>query len=82
MSDIEREVLEVDVLFVGAGPACLAGAIHLVNCIKLHDEAIEAGKAGDKIGMGLFPRRRRGFAVPHGNKLECGRVELEVELDS
>ena len=26
---IEREVLEVDVLFVGAGPASLAGAVHL-----------------------------------------------------
>ena len=25
----EREVLELDVLFVGAGPASLAGAIHL-----------------------------------------------------
>jgi ribulose 1,5-bisphosphate synthetase/thiazole synthase len=25
----EREILELDVLFVGAGPASLAGAIHL-----------------------------------------------------
>ncbi len=30
----EREVLELDVLFVGAGPASLAGAIHLQNLLK------------------------------------------------
>ncbi|MCI0618769.1 electron transfer flavoprotein-ubiquinone oxidoreductase [bacterium] len=30
----EREVLEVDVLFVGAGPASLAGAIHLANILE------------------------------------------------
>ena len=36
--DIERETLEVDVLFVGAGPACLAGAIRLQNQIEMHNE--------------------------------------------
>ncbi|HIC51950.1 MAG TPA: electron transfer flavoprotein-ubiquinone oxidoreductase, partial [Candidatus Marinimicrobia bacterium] len=30
----EREVLELDVLFVGAGPASLAGAIHLQKLLK------------------------------------------------
>jgi electron-transferring-flavoprotein dehydrogenase len=30
----EREILEVDVLFVGAGPASLAGAIHLANLLE------------------------------------------------
>lgn len=30
----EREVLDVDVLFVGAGPASLAGAIHLSNLLE------------------------------------------------
>ena len=30
----EREVLEVDVLFVGAGPAGLAGALHLANLVE------------------------------------------------
>ena len=51
MSEAEREVLEVDVLFVGAGPACLAGALHLSKLISQHDAAIDAGSAtGDKIG--------------------------------
>ena len=31
---IEREVLELDVLFVGAGPASLAGAIHLQRLLR------------------------------------------------
>ena len=33
----EREILEVDVLFVGAGPASLAGAIHLANLVERHN---------------------------------------------
>ncbi|RKY21883.1 MAG: hypothetical protein DRQ55_02865 [Planctomycetota bacterium] len=38
MSD-EREVLDVDVLFVGGGPAGLAGALHLTRLIEQHNEA-------------------------------------------
>ena len=34
MDNIEREILEVDVLFVGAGPASLAGALQLKNNLK------------------------------------------------
>jgi electron-transferring-flavoprotein dehydrogenase len=44
MSD-EREVLDVDVLFVGAGPAGLAGALHLKNKLDEHNAlAIERGE--------------------------------------
>jgi electron-transferring-flavoprotein dehydrogenase len=51
MSEVEREVLEVDVLFVGAGPACLAGALHLSQLIQKHDAAVDAGTLqGDKLG--------------------------------
>jgi electron-transferring-flavoprotein dehydrogenase len=46
-----RETLEVDVLFVGAGPANLAGAYHLANLVRAHDAAIAAGtKPGEPIG--------------------------------
>ncbi len=41
----ERELLEVDVLFVGAGPANLSGAIHLAGLIKKHNESAEASGA-------------------------------------
>ena len=51
MTQVEREVLEVDVLFVGAGPACLAGAYHLTQQVRAHDAAVESGQLpGDKIG--------------------------------
>ncbi len=40
---IQRETLEVDVLFVGAGPANLAGAYHLSNLIAQHNAAVAAG---------------------------------------
>jgi len=40
MSD-EREVLEVDVLFVGGGPAGLAGAMHLTTLIEQHNATAE-----------------------------------------
>ncbi|MBA4122763.1 MAG: electron transfer flavoprotein-ubiquinone oxidoreductase [Acidobacteria bacterium] len=48
---IEREQLEMDVVFVGAGPANLAAALHLKNLIKEHDELIERGRrAGKPLG--------------------------------
>jgi electron-transferring-flavoprotein dehydrogenase len=36
---VEREILEVDVLFVGGGPACLAGAYRLAKLVRGHNEA-------------------------------------------
>ncbi|MBI5836898.1 MAG: electron transfer flavoprotein-ubiquinone oxidoreductase [Candidatus Eisenbacteria bacterium] len=43
----ERESLEFDALFVGAGPAGLAGAIHLAQLAAGHNEA--AGAGGKKL---------------------------------
>ncbi len=48
---IEREQIEMDVVFVGAGPANLAGALHLKKMIAEHDEMVERGlRQGEKIG--------------------------------
>jgi electron-transferring-flavoprotein dehydrogenase len=44
MTQIERESMEVDVLYVGAGPATLASAIHLTNQIEAFNR--EAEKSG------------------------------------
>ena len=45
MAEIERESMEVDVLYVGAGPATLASAIHLMNQVEAWNRAAEkAGK--------------------------------------
>jgi electron-transferring-flavoprotein dehydrogenase len=43
MSEEGREVLEMDVVFVGAGPASLAGAYHLARLIEEHN-ASEGGE--------------------------------------
>jgi electron-transferring-flavoprotein dehydrogenase len=47
---MERETLEFDVQFIGAGPAGLAGAIHLANLIARHDQAVAAGAPGKALG--------------------------------
>ncbi len=41
---MERETLEMDVVFVGAGPANLSGALHLARLVKEHNELIASGK--------------------------------------
>jgi electron-transferring-flavoprotein dehydrogenase len=47
---MEREVLEFDVQFIGAGPAGLAGAIHLANLVEQHNQKIAAGAPGEALG--------------------------------
>ena len=42
-----REALEFDVLFVGGGPANLAGAIHLMNLAQ------QAGREGMRVAAAL-----------------------------
>ncbi|RPI26415.1 MAG: electron transfer flavoprotein-ubiquinone oxidoreductase [Acidobacteria bacterium] len=44
-----REKLEVDVLFVGAGPASLACALHLTQLIRRHNDAIEQGRLSGNV---------------------------------
>ena len=43
----ERETLDFDVVFVGAGPANLSGALHLARLVKQHNETAGAEKLGD-----------------------------------
>ena len=48
--DDHRETLDVDVLFVGGGPANLAGALRLTQLVAHHNECVAAGKlAGSPI---------------------------------
>src|SRR5438046_9901155 len=47
---MEREVLDFDVQFIGAGPAGLAGAIHLAQLIQRQDAGAAQGVPGEKLG--------------------------------
>src|SRR3989442_7468060 len=46
MAPGDRETLEVDVLFVGGGPAGLAGAIRLRQLIRAHNEKVKRDRTG------------------------------------
>ncbi|MFP6656175.1 MAG: hypothetical protein VCB25_11155 [Myxococcota bacterium] len=41
MTQPERESMEVDILYVGAGPATLASAYHVMKQVEAHNEACE-----------------------------------------
>ncbi|KXK05694.1 MAG: electron-transferring-flavoprotein dehydrogenase [Acidobacteria bacterium OLB17] len=45
----EREQVPMDVVFVGAGPANLAAALHLKTQLKLHNEMVEKGLKFGKV---------------------------------
>ena len=49
MEEIERECIHADVVFVGAGPACLSGAIHLKNLIDDHNERADSDSSIKRI---------------------------------
>jgi electron-transferring-flavoprotein dehydrogenase len=42
MGSVERESMEVDVLYIGAGPASLASALHLMNQVEAFNKRAEA----------------------------------------
>ena len=61
---MERESLEMDVVFVGAGPANLSGALHLSHLIAAHNSAVEGGKReGKSLGEIQIGVIEKGSAV-------------------
>ncbi len=55
-----REEYPLDVLFVGGGPACLAGAIRLARLIRDHNASVKAGSGGAEIAaeIGVVEKAR------------------------
>ena len=68
MSEIERESMPVDALFVGGGPASLAGAIHLMDLIEKHNEGIADGSIdGEELDEPMIALIEKGSEVgSHG----------------
>ena len=62
MTSAERETLDIDVLFVGAGPASLAGAHHLAKLIANHN----ARAAGARIELSIAVLEKGGEVGAHG----------------
>ncbi|MFN8009275.1 MAG: electron-transfer flavoprotein:ubiquinone oxidoreductase [Terriglobia bacterium] len=56
--ETEREILEVDVLFVGAGPASLSGAIHLRHLIEQHNRTVATAGARVEASIAVIEKGR------------------------
>jgi electron-transferring-flavoprotein dehydrogenase len=70
---MERESLEMDVVFVGAGPANLSGALHLTQLIAEHDAAIANGsREGKPLGEIQIAVIEKGAAI--GSHILSGAV--------
>jgi electron-transferring-flavoprotein dehydrogenase len=74
----ERDIMEVDVLFVGGGVACLSGAIHLSNMIRKHNETAERSGKGEKLDEVMIAVLEKG-AYP-GAHMISGAVMDPVAL--
>jgi electron-transferring-flavoprotein dehydrogenase len=67
VEEVEREVMDVDVLFVGGGIAGLSGALHLANLIKAHNEKVEGTGQGDALNEVMIAVLEKGaFVGAHG----------------
>ena len=63
----EREIMEVDVLFVGGGIASLSGALHLANLIKKHNQKVEQTGEGKSLAEIMIAVLEKGAYVgAHG----------------
>jgi electron-transferring-flavoprotein dehydrogenase len=77
---VEREEMPVDVLFVGAGPANLAGALHLMNLIEKHNEDVAEGrKEGEVFDEPMIAMLEKGSGV--GAHQLSGAVLDPIALD-
>ena len=63
----EHEVMEADVVIVGAGPAGLSAAIHIADLFEAHNARIEAGEAqGEKLDVeNIFLLEKGGEVGAH-----------------
>ena len=63
----EREIMEVDILFVGGGITCLSGALHLSNLIKEHNEKVEQEGKGKRLDEVMIAILEKGTDIGSHN---------------
>ena len=88
LGDVEREELEVDVLFVGAGPASLSSAIHLKRLLDergLGDTSLLVLEKAEDIGYhtlsgAVMDPRAMSELFPDWRERGCP-VEADVTFD-
>ena len=56
MTSAERETLDIDVLFVGAGPASLAGAYHLAKLLAAHNARAAAAQSRIELSIAVLEK--------------------------
>lgn len=71
----EREVMEVDVLFVGGGVASLSGAYHLVNLVKAHNKKVDAGGEGERLDEPVIAVLEKG---PYVGAHSCSGAVIDI----
>jgi len=59
----EREIMEVDVLFVGGGIASLSGALHLSNLIKEHNNKVDQEGKGERLDEIMIALLEKGTDI-------------------
>jgi electron-transferring-flavoprotein dehydrogenase len=74
----EREMMELDVLFVGGGVACLSGALRLMNLVTEHNKKIDEGGEGKKLDELMIGLLEKGADI--GSHCLSGAVMDPVAL--
>ena len=69
---VEREVLDVDVLFVGGGPGSLAGAYHLARLLAQHNEKVTTEGSGTPLEPMIVLIDKANEIGSHGFSGRCG----------
>jgi electron-transferring-flavoprotein dehydrogenase len=78
MDDVQREVLDLDVVFVGAGPASLAGAYHLGRLIERHNAKVQTCNGKLEPAIAVLEKGKEIRAHAHTGAVDDPRALREI----